>query len=204
MRSARPFAVAFLLCLSLPLGGCGDKPSAPASVGGYKTPESLIQALRAAVQSGDAATASKLYDSTDPIAATKAAFWGKLAEQTKRWGDVRTAYMAKFGAAAWSTPANSLDLAWTMRDLGLDASLSEYFSQARIKIVGDEATMAAGKFQLTVNRKDGAWRTFREETFGLTADELKMFDGDPARAKAALDAIAAAATPAEVEAKLAR
>ena len=204
MRSARPFAVAFLLCLSLPLGGCGDKSSAPASVGGYKTPESLIQALRAAMQSGDATTASKLYDSTDPIAATKAAFWGKLAEQTKRWGDVRTAYMAKFGAAAWSTPANSLDLAWTMRDLGLDASLSEFFSQAKVRVVGDAAAIPAGKFQFTVNRKDGAWRTFREGTFGLTADELKMFDGDPARVKAALDAIAAAETPAEVEAKLAR
>jgi hypothetical protein len=39
-----------------------------------------------------------------------------------------------------------------------------------------------------VNRKDGAWRTFREETCGRTADERKMLDGDPARAKAALDA----------------
>lgn len=204
MRSVRPFAVALLLGLALPSAGCGDQPSAPASVGGYQTPESLIQALRAAVQAGDAGAASKLYDPTDPAAATKAAFWGKLAEQTKRWGDVRTAYLAKFGAAAWSTPANSLDLAWSMRDLGLDASLSEYFSNAKIRAVGDAATLPAGKFQFTLNRKDGAWRTFREGTFGLTADELKMFDGDPARVKAALDAIAAATTPAEVEAKLAR
>ncbi len=204
MRSVRPFAVALLLGLALPSVGCGDKASVPASVGGYQTPESLIQALRAAVQAGDAGAASKLYDPTDPAAATKAAFWGKLAEQTKRWGDVRTAYLAKFGAAAWSTPANSLDLAWSMRDLGLDASLSEYFSNAKVRAVGDAATLPAGKFQFTLNRKDGAWRTFREGTFGLTADELKMFDGDPARVKAALDAIAAATTPAEVEAKLAR
>ncbi len=204
MRSVRPLAVALLLGLALPFGGCGDQAPPSSPVGGYKNPESLIQALRAAVQSGDAATASKLYDPTDPAAATKAAFWGKLAEQTKRWGDVRTAYMAKFGAAAWSTPANSLDLAWSMRDFGLDASLSEFFSQAKVKVGGDTAAISSGKFQITVNRKDGAWRTFREGTFGLTADELKVFDGDPARVKAALDAIAAAATPAEVEAKLAR
>lgn len=205
MRSVRPFAAALLVCLAVPFAGCGDEPAVDAPApGGYATPESLVQALRAAVLSGDAATASRLYDPTDPAAATKAAFWGRLAAKAKRWGDVREAYLAKFGAVAWSSTGAALDAAWSQRDLGFDAALSEFFTEGRSRIAGDVATIVAGKFQLTLHRSDRAWRAFREATFGLTAEEVAALDGDVERVKAVLAAIAAATTPAEVEAKLAR
>ncbi len=197
MRSVPILAVAVLLCLGIPLAGCGDT-SKSSGTTGYKTPESLIQALRTAVLSGDARTAGELYDRNDPAATTKIAFWEALAGQSKRWAEVRAAYVGKFGPLTWGAPGNPFDVTYSQRDMGLDASLSEYFSQAKAQIEGDRASVAAGTFQFTVNRMDGAWRSFREASLGLTADEAKALEEDVDGARIALEAIAAANAHTEV------
>jgi len=197
MRSVPALAVAALLCLAVPLAGCGDdgKPLEPA---GYSTPDALLQALRTAVLFGDAGKARALYDTNDPAATTKIAFWGALAGQSKRWAEVRAAYVGKFGPLTWGAPGNPFDVTYSQRDMGLDASLSEYYVQAKAVISGDRATVAAGAFQFTVNRMNGTWRSFREANHGLTADEANALDQDVDGPRIALEAIAAANAHAEV------
>ena len=197
MRSAPVYAVAVLLCLAIPLVGCGDKSRSPGT-GGYSTPESLIQALRTAVLSGDAKTAGALYDRNDPAAKSKIAFWEALAGRSKRWGEVRAAYVAKFGPLTWARPGNPFDVTYAQRDMGLDASLSAYFIEAKAKVEGDRATVDAAPFLITVNRMNGTWRSFREANFGLKADEVAALEEDVDAAKIALEAIAAANEHGEV------
>jgi hypothetical protein len=171
LAAALCIVVSFSACGGSKQGEAPPSPSAPASAG-FDSPRALLQALSAAVNSGDESTVRALYDPSAPDAAKRIAWWSALARACATWEEARKAYVAKFGQAAWDAPENRAAWAWETRDEALSHAVGADWPAANlIEVKGDEAQIPALKFKFTVLRSDGAWRHFREETLGNEGDD---------------------------------
>ncbi|MFO0932057.1 MAG: hypothetical protein U1E39_05045 [Planctomycetota bacterium] len=184
--------------------GCGrSSPDAGASRAtaavAWDDPMELLQALRAALEVGDGARVVALYDDTDPAVAVKRRFWAAMADEVAALARLRTAYVSKFGAAAWDADENPAK--WgTGGDFGLAYVLSR-LPAAQVDEEGGTARVGAEKFVFRIVRRGGKYAAFREETFGGNDGEVKMVADGVAKARRAAALVAEANTPADFAAR---
>lgn len=184
--------------------GCGR--SSPDASGSGATaavawddPMELVQALRAALEAGDGARVVALYDDTDPAAAVKRRFWAAMADEVAAYATLRTAYVAKFGAAAWDADENPAK--WgTGGDFGLAYVLSR-LTAAQVDEEAGTARVGAEKFVFRIVRRGGKYAAFREETFGGNDGEVKVAIEGVAKARRAIALVAAAKDAADFAAR---
>ncbi len=160
----------------------------------------LLQALRAALEAGDGARVVALYDDTDPAAAVKRRFWAAMADEVAAYATLRTAYVAKFGAAAWDADENPAK--WgTGGDFGLAYVLSR-LTAAQVDEEGAGRPASAPRSSCSGSfRRGGKYAAFREETFGGNDGEVKMVADGVAKARRAAALVAEANTPADFAAR---
>jgi hypothetical protein len=217
MRSRRLLLSSFAIVVLGGVSGCGDSkgdrpaPASPATPTSTPTPaaaptqwtdpKDLLKALRAALMAGETARVVGLYDASDPDAAVKKRFWGALAESFPIEGRIQTAYVKKFGQAAWDADANSAK--WgTGGDFGLISSFLQ-LNDARVDEEDGTARVGIDKFVFRVVRRDGKCVAFREETFGRNDDEVRIVVDDIARAKKILAAVDTSSDAATFEKRFA-
>lgn len=202
IRRVRGAALAWLFAATFV--GCGRSgPDSGASRGtaavAWDDPMELVQALRAALEAGDGARVVALYDDSDPAAAVKRRFWTAMADEVAAHASLRTAYVAKFGAAAWEADENPAK--WgTGGDFGLAYVLSR-LTAAQVDEEGGTARVGAEKFVFRIVRRNGKYVAFREETFGGNDGEVNVAVEGLTKARRAIALVAQANTPADFAAR---